>query len=412
MKWPKVRLEQIAVISGGGTPRRNNDSFWGGNVVWATPTDLPMPGCGIEEVSDTADRITRAGLDSCSAHLLPKGTVLFSSRATIGKIGIAQVPLATNQGFINFIPREHIDCKYLAYTLQHLTPQLISLSGSTTFKEVGRGAVKKFLIPLPPLSEQRRIVEILDQADHLRKMRTEADKKAERILPALFIKMFGDLATNPKGWDVYPLGELVDIGTKLVNPNKEEYQELPHIGGENIESHTGRILSFEKVANCRLRSSKFLFSAHHVLYSKIRPYLNKVAFPQLRGLCSADIYPLVPKSDRISSWYLVFLLRTKAFLDYAQVHSDRLRIPKLNKDQISAFNIPVPDQKSLELFEHKANEFFNLEKSLTIREQTIEILFSILLHQAFSGNLTASWRQTNMKELLQEMEIQAKALAS
>ena len=271
--------------------------------------------------------------------------------------------------------------------------------------------LKQEKVPVFPLSEQRRIVEILDQADRLRKLRAEADKKAERILPALFIKMFGDPATKPMGWKTNPFEKLVEIGTQLVDPNREEYQSLPHIGGEHIESNTGRILPYEIVRDCKLRSNKFQFSSSHILYSKIRPYLNKVAFPQFDGLCSADIYPLIPKDDRITPWYLIVLLRSQAFLDYAKVHSDRLRIPKLNKTQLGAFEAPIPDQVTLMKFEKQAKEISTLGNSWDSRGIGIEKVFSVMLHRAFTGDLTASWREAHMKELLQEMEVQAKALA-
>ena len=218
--WPRVPLEDVAEICGGSTPRRNNDAFWGGDIPWVTPTDLPKAGTGIEEVSDTAEKITKEGLDSCAAKLLPEGAVLFSSRASIGKIGITSVPLATNQGFVNFVPRSGLDPRYLAYCLQFHTNDIAALAGSTTFKEVSRSAVKKFRIPLPPLSEQRRIVELLDQADALRKQRAEADKKAARILPALFYQMFGDPATNPNRWPLIQIRDLLEPVERL-DPRNE-----------------------------------------------------------------------------------------------------------------------------------------------------------------------------------------------
>ncbi|MFM6399521.1 MAG: restriction endonuclease subunit S, partial [Planktothrix sp.] len=89
MDWLKVPIAQITQVTGGSTPSRNKPEFWQGDIAWVTPTDLPMPGQSIVTVSKTTDYITDAGLSSCSVNLLPINTVLFSSRATIGKIGIA-----------------------------------------------------------------------------------------------------------------------------------------------------------------------------------------------------------------------------------------------------------------------------------------------------------------------------------
>ena len=282
MEWPTVRLEQVASIIGGSTPRREISDYWDGSVPWLTPTDLPMPGAGIAKVTGTSEMITEAGLSSISAQLLPVGTVLFSSRATIGKIGIAAVPLATNQGFANFIPKKCVDSIYLAYFLQFNTNIISQLAGTTTFKEVTKSSIRKAKIPIPPISEQHRIVEILEQADQLRKLSAQAKAKAEHILPSLFIKMFGDPAVNTSMRPKQPFSALVEIGTRLVDPTQPEFSDFPHIGGEQIEKNSGRILDYKPVKESDLRSSKFIFSEKHILYSKIRPYLNKVAFPKFR----------------------------------------------------------------------------------------------------------------------------------
>lgn len=196
MNWPLRPLQDIAQVLGGGIPSRATQEYWGGDIPWVTPTDLPMPGKGIADVFDTEEHITQQGQRESSATMLPVGAVLYSSRATIGKIGIAHAPLATNQGFVNFIPKLWINTKHLAYTLLFFTPEISQMAGSTTFKEVRRGVLMHFRVPVPPLSEQRRIVEILDQADALRRKRAEADAKAARILPALFYEMFGDPAKS------------------------------------------------------------------------------------------------------------------------------------------------------------------------------------------------------------------------
>ncbi len=265
-------------------------------------------------------------------------------------------------------------------------------------------------IPWLPRSEQDRIVEILDQAEALRKKRTEADTKAARILPALFCKMFGDLATNPNGWDTERFDSLVEIGTRLVDPNCPEYENLPHVGGEHIEKDTGRILSPQLVRDSALKSSKFWFSPNHILYSKIRPYLNKVSFPGFEGVCSADIYPLEPKDERISRWYLIALLRSPAFLAYAKVHSGRLRIPKLNKNQLGSFDTPIPAPSTLATFNEQAEQLVGIEESRFRSCEKINRLFDVLLYRAFNGSLTAKWREAQMEELLQEMEQQTKTL--
>lgn len=410
MNWLTLPLDAVADSFGGGTPKRDESKYWGGEIAWVTPSDLPMPGAPIPHVREASQHITEIGLKACAATLLPPGTVLFSSRATIGKLGIAAIPLTTNQGFVSFVPRQGIDPKYLAYCLQHFTPAIAGLAGSTTFKEVRRGALRRVSVPVPPLSEQRRIVEILDQADALRKKCTEAEAKAARILPALFHKMFGDPATNPMGWPVVPLRDVVEIGTDLIDPNLPGFLDCPHVGGDNIEKGTGRLVSLAPVRHSDLRSAKFHFSSDHVLYSKIRPYLNKVTYPGFEGVCSADIYPLRPSDSRLTQWYLVALLRSDAFLSYCAVHSERLRIPKVNRDQLGAFPVPLPDVFALRAFETRAAHLASLDAARGNRANCLETVCLALTRGAFSGDLTKKWREAHMEELLAEMEMQARYL--
>lgn len=334
-------------------------------------------------------------------------TILITCRgATCGTINISPPKCyVTGNAMSLDDPRtDIIEFRFLYYAL--LSRGLKDTITGAAQPQITRTNLAKVRIPVPPTSEQRRIVEILDQADELRKKRAEADAKAARILPALFYKMFGDPATNPKGWPLVPFGDIAEIGTRLVDPNQDEYLDLPHIGGEQIEGGSGRILNFKKVRESNLRSGKFIFTEKHVLYSKIRPYLNKVAFPRFSGVCSADIYPLLPKDERISPWYIVALLQTRAFLSYAAMHSERLRIPKLNQEQLSAFKSQLPDTKLIVDFERRASAIDQVLDLLTEQSNKVACLFSVLLHLAFTGDLTAKWRVGRMKEILTEMKLQ------
>lgn len=408
MRWPTPTLGQIATITGGSTPSRTQEEYWNGSILWLTPTDLPMPGKGIADVSDTAGKITEEGLAAISAQLLPVGTVLFSSRATIGKLGISRVPLATNQGFANFIPKNFVDAKYLAYCLLHYTAEITALAGSTTFKEVTKTALKKFKIPLPALSEQRRIVEILDQADQLRKKRAEADAKAARILPALFYKMFGDPATNPKGWPVHPFSKLFFQDKAAVDESSGKH--LPYLGLEHIESESGRILSSEAEGlSVKVRGLAFRFGPQHVLYGKLRPYLNKVALPSFEGRCSTELVPLMPKPGVLREFVAAYL-RLPYIVNAAMTTNKGARMPRTDMHLLLEMKVPIPDIGIQNIFAMTYSAVSRTTVSNQKVGSRIENLFSVLLHRAFTGNLTAKWREAHMKELLAEMEQQAKVL--
>ncbi len=402
MKWPEKNLSLIAnIIMGQSPPGKTYNEDGNGLPFFQGKAEFGIIYPAIKKWCSAPSRIAM------------EGDILLSVRAPVGPTNIAPCESCIGRGLSAIRARSQVaEQKYLWFFFKHLEPILSKRGQGSTFAAIKRSEINEIKIPLPPLSEQQQIVKVLDQADWIRKLRADVDAKAQRILPALFIQMFGDPATNPMGWDTVLFNEVVEIGTQLVDPNQPKFLDLPHIGGEHIEKETGRILSPPLVKDSNLLSNKFYFSSDHILLSKIRPYLNKVAYPQFYGVCSADIYPLRPKKNNVTHRYLISLLRTQAFLDYAKAHSDRLRIPKLNKAQLGAFEFPLPDSHLMIAFDERVEKIISVENFRFALQEKIKTLYQVILHRAFTGDLTASWREAHMKELLQEMEIQAKALAS
>ena len=134
--WQPQTLGQLAKVVGGGTPSRDEHRFWDrGTIPWATPTDLTANDAKL--IGTTAEYITEAGLTSSATELLPTGSILYTSRATIGAKAIGAVPMATNQGFASFLPHS-VDPGYLYYLLDLLTPTIKRLGAGTTFDEVSK----------------------------------------------------------------------------------------------------------------------------------------------------------------------------------------------------------------------------------------------------------------------------------
>ncbi|WP_200405203.1 restriction endonuclease subunit S [Francisella hispaniensis] len=178
-----VSLDKMTNVVGGGTPKRDIKEYWeNGEIVWLSPTDLGAIG-EILNVRESRDKITKLGLSKSSARLLPVGTVLYSSRATIGKIAINEIEVCTNQGFTNFIcNKDKIYNYFLAYCLAKYTEEITSLSNSTTFKEVSKTSIKKFKIPLPPLLIQQQTLEYLDSiATKVDKIKQLNEQKLENL---------------------------------------------------------------------------------------------------------------------------------------------------------------------------------------------------------------------------------------
>ncbi|GAA7395211.1 hypothetical protein UBN78_00930 [Helicobacter pylori] len=162
LNWQRVRLGDIAEIIGGGTPSTQVASFWNGSINWFTPTEI-----GITKYVHKSQRtITLLGLKKSSAKLLPIGTILLTSRASIGDCAILKVVATTNQGFQSLIPLEKINNEFLYYLILTLKNKLLKLASGSTFLEVSPNKIKNLLIPLPPLNEQIAIANILSDVDN------------------------------------------------------------------------------------------------------------------------------------------------------------------------------------------------------------------------------------------------------
>lgn len=400
MSWPMVELGNAAEFQGGATPRRDNPAFWGGSIPWVTPTDLPALGAGITDVEHTKDRITREGLVSCATRILPPSTVLFSSRASIGKIGIAAVPLATNQGFINLIPHHGLNSRYLAWCLHFHVDRIAALAGSTTFKEVSKSSLKRFCIPFPSISEQQHIVKILDQADRLRRLRVESNAKAERIVPALFIRAFGDPATNPKGWPVRRLGDVCNIVSGATpKTDRPDFwgggipwatpKDLSALEGW-ILNQTVRTLTESGLANC----SAAMMPERSVLLSSRAP-IGLVAVTGV-PMCTNQGFKSAVCGPEIDPWYLFGWCKLrKTFL---QSLGRGATFTEISKKIVESVELPLPPMQKQQQFRGILESLRPIDQERSHSAQRVANLWEVLRDRAFSGDLTAPCRERHMED--------------
>lgn len=161
----KVKLKDVVTVVNGSTPSTANPEFYDGEIIWITPKDISTQNNKYIRYGERS--ITKEGLSSCSASIVPKGSVLMSSRAPIGLLSIAEIDLCTNQGFKNFIPdKDKIESEYLYYYLKTKIDDINKLGSGTTFKEVSKTSIENFEILIPNnISDQSRISKVLSSLD-------------------------------------------------------------------------------------------------------------------------------------------------------------------------------------------------------------------------------------------------------
>lgn len=178
--WRDSTIGSLAQVAGGGTPSTRVDSFWGGEVPWFTPAEIKTEGAGL--VSSSERTITQEGLANSAAALLPPGTVLVTSRASIGNCAVAAVPLSTNQGFASMIPKDSRSTWFLYYWVQQYRSELESRAAGSTFLEISASKVATIPFRQPDLDEQAAIGMAIRDAD------AEVDALARRLTKARAIK--------------------------------------------------------------------------------------------------------------------------------------------------------------------------------------------------------------------------------
>lgn len=178
--------------------------------------------------------------------------------------------------------------------------------------------------------------------------------------------------------------------SSLVNPRLPEYLHLYHVGGANIESETGIIIDLKTSEEEGLTSGKYTFDETMVLYNKIRPYLKKVARPDFSGLCSADMYPLKPNS-KIEKDFLYYILTSASFTNYAISKSDRAGMPKVNRNALFAYEIPLPplaeQQRIVEHLDSLGAKVRYLEEIYAKQAADCDELKQSFLAKAFAASL-------------------------
>lgn len=163
-QWIECTLNDIGEIVGGATPSTVKREYYGGKIPWITPKDLSSH--QERYIAKGERNITKAGLNSCSTTLLPKNTILFTSRAPIGYVAISSTELCTNQGFKSIIPKEGIDKLFVYYLLVYNRNKIISMGSGTTFKEISGKVMKSIEVKIPQkLQHQRKISSILGKLD-------------------------------------------------------------------------------------------------------------------------------------------------------------------------------------------------------------------------------------------------------
>lgn len=395
LNWTTTKLADIAMIQGGGTPSRAEPTYFGGELPWVTPTDLAPIG-KIVALGNVAESLTSAGLQNSSAKLIPAGSVLFSSRASIGKIVVTDRECATNQGFINLTPKTDSVCPwFLAYLLGRYTRDLIQLAGKTTFLEIPRGKFKDFEVAIPPLPEQRRIVarikECTERVEEIELNATAVARELNALFPALLNERFARIrdthgarlledVADIRGGSSLPEGTTIDEGGGSVL--------LVKVGDMNADGNE-RTIDVAREYLPMAKAGRGTIEAGAVIFPKRGGAIatNKKRLLGRPALLDPNLMAVVAKGEVLRPDYLYYWCLA---LDLSKLSNGGV-IPQLNRKDLAPLELPVPDiaaqariVEELQQAEYHCSQLkIEFESAQTDRAR----LRKAILRKAFAGEL-------------------------
>lgn len=332
--------KSIFEIVSGGTPDSKNNSYWNGDINWATLVDLPASNF-ITNLTSTERTITEEGLKSSSAKLLPQNSILVSTRATIGRVAINKVETATNQGFKNIIIKDNevADYNYVALMMTYLRPQMDSLAIGGTFKEISKSNFCTLEIPLPSIEEQKAIVAEIESC--------------QKIIDAArtIVNNYRPQITIDPEWEMVELGEVCDIksgGTPSRNELSYWNGDIPWVGSgvckDTVISSANEFITSAGLSN----SSAKLFPKGTTLIALVGATIGKTALLNFESTTNQNVAGLQSKDNNILLTNYLFYISQSLYSEFLKVGDGKFRMANLSFVRSLQISLPpIETQKQI-----------------------------------------------------------------
>lgn len=381
MSWPTKALGALVDIKGGGTPSKSIPEYWGGSIPWASVKDFKT---GVLE--KTEDYITSLAVSSSATNIVPAGSIIIPTRMALGKVAINKVDMAINQDLksLQIMDGSRLLTRYLFRFLESKARYLEEQGKGATVKGITLDVLRGLEVPLPPLPEQKRIAAILDKADATRRKRQQAIQLTDDFLRAVFLDLFGDPATNPKGWPIYKMSEVIEFKGGSQPPKevfeyeeKEGYIRLVQIR----DFRTDKFKTYIPESMARRR-----FEVDDVMIGRYGPPVFQI----LRGLSGSynvALMKAMPKGE-VTKDFIYRLLKLPTYQDAVIANSERTAGQTgVNLDLLNSLDVPLPPISVQHEIFSKIKKTESLLGKMKLDLVEIEQLLFSLNQRAFSGRL-------------------------
>ena len=390
-EWIECTLDKLGEIVGGATPSTKCEDYYGGSIPWITPKDLSsFKG---RYITSGERNITEKGLASCSAQMMPKDAVLFTSRAPIGYIAIASQSVCTNQGFKSIVVNKKADPLFVYYLLKYNKDAIEAMGSGTTFKEVSGKTMRAVKVRIPlDVSYQKRIAAVLDSLDTKIENNERINDNLEQQAQAIYHERFETVSPNdlPSDWRIVTLGEVATISNKSFNPLKEPEILLEHYSIPAFDE--ARFPVFE--LSTSIKSNKFIIDASCFMISKLNPTTKRVWKPYCltgNAVCSTEFIVYKAKDQSITD-FLYSVIDSGSFSDFMCSHvtgSTGSRQRTTPSDTLS-YELILPSEDELSEFQSLVSPMYAQMRINAIENDKLKRLRDSLLPKLMSSEIDVS----------------------
>lgn len=381
--WKTCTIADLGMVVGGATPStKEAENYDGGTIAWITPKDLA--GYSGRFISHGERDITEIGLHSCSAQMMPRHSVLFSSRAPIGYIAIAENELCTNQGFKSVVPNENTDYMFLYYLLLNNRQRIEYLGSGTTFKEVSGKTMRSIEVRVPESKEEQiRISSILSTIDDKIEENERINKNLFEQVRALYKDRFIDLmpfgGSMPSDWHLGTVSEIIELhDSKRIPLSSRERAELdkiyPYYGATSVMDYVDR----------------YLFDGIYLLLGEDGTVVDGQGFPILQYVegkfwVNNHAHIITGKNGfTVELLYLLFSLTNVQSIVTGAVQ------PKISQANLNKVPIVIPSEAELKAFDESIQPFFAEIRNLRAENDRLATVRDSMLPRLMSGELDVS----------------------
>jgi len=381
-----VPLRDLCDVRIGRTPSRSDPRYWGGPGIWISISELNG-----RDLSDSREHISELAIRDVMPPPVPAGTLLFSFKLSIGKMAVSAVPLYTNEAIAALPIRDpdRLDRDYLRYALM-ATSGAAQTNHAVLGAVLNKAKVEALPIPLVPLSDQHRIVDMLSRAENIVRMRREAEQKAKEIIPSLFLDMFGDPATNPRAWEVRNVGDVIhsaEYGTSTKASEDGRGMRVIRMGNVDV---TGRLnlADLKYVVLPEAERRRYALETGDILFNRTnsKELVGKTGIwrPSEPAVAASYFIRVRVNEDTILPDYFWAFMNTRHMKSvlYSTARG-AIGQSNINTQELRAFVVPCPPTSRQRTFARRTAEALDLEGQQSLASETARTVFQALLAGVF-----------------------------